>query len=1261
MKTDFFRSKRVIADSFEKLKINIEGKGNEGLSGLLQAFVNVIVYCCIYLFFMRNNMEYMGMFIGFMVASVITQVVIRFANCLKRFPTFPRIRFVTKKKAYLNVLDTDEKRIREYVNEYDKWSNENYKDRSTETDLFRKIVDLNEGYRKYLFYRLPNDKDFLSFSIGKAIREYPVEIIYPTKSYYENDYLADFRKKVTECLNGNKGSYVISLLDYNSVSINYKVKEKNEDDVQVFLGVINSIILDLSVYQSYEELSIGVITDESAFDWTRFLPHVWSGNRRIIYQGNIKGENEDDFSRLLYECLENDNSTLVAFVDVDFIINHGLYNLFNQYQLPQNLKVIFFSKTGKCPSRAKLEISYVGNRKGDNKGKEIEFYSYKAIRDAEGNLSNEFCREIAIKLSNINLIDSNKNERNEEIPERLTLFELYKTSSVDGFRNISEKPRTNIQNQFEVKVGLGKRKGILEETILDLTNDGDGNHCLVTGTTGSGKSEFVLNYVLLACVKYSPEDLSFVVIDFKGGSMADKIKDLPHCKGVFSNIDGKIGRRELNRIAVLLKNEIYRREQILKKYGCKELSDYYDRRNEQLQKQDKWQALPRLLVIVDEVSVFFAHDPQAASYITEIATVGRSVGMVLILSTQSSSGVIPTQVKANVNVEIKFNSEDNNKKAQYLPKGRAFINSNKKAEYECQMPISTVYDSNIASISFMTISGKNRQFYTQNEKTQFEELHDCIKSKWQTYNSDDLVLTLPLEKYIDENKKNAYEQDVLSLADDIYNRRIEKNRIDFYNIRSFIVYGYHHMGKTMLAKKIVAALCDQSMEIESLGIYVISNDKDNFSCFLDYPQFGDVKEASYENLFYVLLFLKREIDKRKKESQLCNKKLVIIIDGCQDFISNDNRDITPLLEYVIKEADKNNIFIFLLLDNKLGYLLEKKIPINNYITFYMGENYDYNSLGMHLDDIKEVPNIKGRCLVSLNESNKKTIEHQVLIEDIKNNETISEKAKNCFECWKKIRRLTYCNRRENKIPTLEDNMYFSENNLKYIPLDNNIILLENNLECIPVGMDKYLLPAFWKYHKYKTYLVSYFYEEEAIRFTTYLINTFLRSLDKTYNNKVMNKPTVFIVGKIDIIDVNNERIRYVSIEDEENNELNKCVKGDIIVFFNYARALFPIGIGVTKSKIIDIVLNKIDQGTIGIFVEHSSFMVNAKCSSEKLQQQLEGNCCGMLLGNMPSKHSFGADRLPYDLQNVVLGSGWGVSISPEVKGSKIVKIVEDIG
>ena len=143
MKKDFFRGKRTIADSFGQLKIHIEGKGNEGLSGLLQAFVNIIVYCCIYLFFMRNNMEYMGMFIGFMVASVITQVVIRFAGCIKRFPTFPRIRFITKKKAYLNVLDSMEKRIKEYVNEYDKWYNENYKDRLEEIDLFRKIVDFD--------------------------------------------------------------------------------------------------------------------------------------------------------------------------------------------------------------------------------------------------------------------------------------------------------------------------------------------------------------------------------------------------------------------------------------------------------------------------------------------------------------------------------------------------------------------------------------------------------------------------------------------------------------------------------------------------------------------------------------------------------------------------------------------------------------------------------------------------------------------------------------------------------------------------------------------------------------------------------------------------------------------------------------------------------------------------------------------------------------------------------------------------------------
>ena len=99
--------------------------------------------------------------------------------------------------------------------------------------------------------------------------------------------------------------------------------------------------------------------------------------------------------------------------------------------------------------------------------------------------------------------------------------------------------------------------------MLDIHNKGDGVHGLIAGTTGSGKSELIMSYILSMAVNYSPRDVAFVLIDYKGGGMANAFAGLPHTVGVITNLDGSTLQRSL----VSIDSENKRRQRLFGRPG----------------------------------------------------------------------------------------------------------------------------------------------------------------------------------------------------------------------------------------------------------------------------------------------------------------------------------------------------------------------------------------------------------------------------------------------------------------------------------------------------------------------------------------------------------------------------------------------------------------------------------------------------------------------------------------------------------------------
>ena len=78
---------------------------------------------------------------------------------------------------------------------------------------------------------------------------------------------------------------------------------------------------------------------------------------------------------------------------------------------------------------------------------------------------------------------------------------------------------------------------------LDLHEKFYGPHGLIAGMTGSGKSEFIITYILSMALNYHPYEVSFVLIDYKGGGLTGAFENketgmkLPHLAGTITNLD----------------------------------------------------------------------------------------------------------------------------------------------------------------------------------------------------------------------------------------------------------------------------------------------------------------------------------------------------------------------------------------------------------------------------------------------------------------------------------------------------------------------------------------------------------------------------------------------------------------------------------------------------------------------------------------------------------------------------------------------------
>lgn len=267
----------------------------------------------------------------------------------------------------------------------------------------------------------------------------------------------------------------------------------------------------------------------------------------------------------------------------------------------------------------------------------------------------------------------------DRIPEVVSLTEVLRLDS----------PRDPVTGP-SLRAPVGRdASGVVE---LDLVRDGP--HAVVAGTTGAGKSELLVSWVLAMAARHPPSAVTFLLIDFKGGAAFAPLAGLPHVIGTVSDLDSRRSTRAIES----LRAELLRRERVLAERGVRSIDDLESSAGTEIDA-----GLARLVIVVDEFAAVVSGQPELHEF-ADLSGRGRSLGLHLILCTQRPSGVVRDAVLANVTLRISLRVTDRGDSLAMLgtdaatrlapsARGRALVADGSGAIHELQLAIADQRDA----------------------------------------------------------------------------------------------------------------------------------------------------------------------------------------------------------------------------------------------------------------------------------------------------------------------------------------------------------------------------------------------------------------------------------------------------------------------------------------------------------------------------------------------------------------------------------------
>ena len=501
-------------------------------------------------------------------------------------------------------------------------------------------ISTGQSSRRPLWWRRSADPDFLSLRMGTSMGEPSISVM-PPKSNAPNEPLTPIAIEMAgEYIEVSNLPSLIDLKKAGSLAIVSKSGSGGYD-------MARRLILDMLVHHSQQDVEVLVLADNDdareRWEWLKWTPHT-----RAILQG------ESD-RRVAFDSVSIDKS--LDWLITEFNNRTDPETKRRRNKAPQKAIVVILDDSGgirqsgdiqelaELGHEVEIYLIFTGSRhpprecraRIDVSGREFSYVETWAGEKNKSRVKGDAepaskldCERVARAMASLE-VASGKGDSN--LPESVRLYDLLDTPALSPeiIKQNWQRVRSNdelLQLSFGFQSG---RKG-LEDVELNLLPEDLGGigayHTILVGTTGSGKSEFMKSLVLATAYKYSPADLNFFFMDFKGGAAFNVLKDLPHVVGVVTNLSPELVERGLS----AMEAEIDRRQQWFANAGVQNIWGY------NAQHPDK--CMPQLLLLLDEFARGLEEFKRLPGMLDTLVRQGRSLGMYLLLANQDVNSAV---------------------------------------------------------------------------------------------------------------------------------------------------------------------------------------------------------------------------------------------------------------------------------------------------------------------------------------------------------------------------------------------------------------------------------------------------------------------------------------------------------------------------------------------------------------------------------------------------------------------------------------------
>lgn len=754
-----------------------------------------------------------------------------------------------------------------------------------------------------LWERTYGQTDFLALRLGLGQVPIKAEFKFPEERFaVEEDLLQNAVQRLAREPKVIQGAPVVcSLREHRVLGIVGKPEE-----TECFL---KSLLLQMATLHSYDELKLVFLNGDAAMDkWgaLRLWPHAWDNERQVHYWA-CSGEERKAISAILEKVLlergegkpGEPNIGCPHYVLVATSLEYAKQvPAFRQaLTAPEECGISCIIQADNIVSLPK-ECSVVIGLDGD-KGALFD-------RDDPSHLRTEFKPEdmtqvdldrVTRSLANVAL--DRRSER-YVLPKMLTFLEMYGVGKVEHLNALTRWRDNNPVNTLQAPIGVGQDGAAF---YLDLHEKYHGPHGLVAGMTGSGKSEFIITFILSMAVNYHPDEVSFILIDYKGGGLAGAFEDrltgvrLPHLAGTITNLDGAAVSRAL----ISIQSELRRRQAIFNEArqisgeGTIDIYKYQKMYRNGVIKTP----VPHLFIISDEFAELKAQQPEFMAQLISTARIGRSLGVHLILATQKPSGVVDDQIWSNsrfrvcLKVQEKADSMEMLKRpdaAELSDTGRFYLQVGFNELFDlgqsawCGAPyIPADYVEKKQDDGVEVLDGLGRVLSEAKEKaskgnsdgkSQIVSIVSYLSKLAQEEHVEARQLWLPPipEKVYLDDLARAYGWQCNELTldpivgeyDNPFNQSKGLVTLPFTEGGNALVYGATGSGKSILLDTLLCGML-RSYDADHLNVYIIDMGEETLRAFSGAPQVGGVLLASdQEKICNLFKLLEEEMESRKK-------------------------------------------------------------------------------------------------------------------------------------------------------------------------------------------------------------------------------------------------------------------------------------------------------------------------------------------------------------------------------------------------------------